>query len=363
MEDCILVTGGAGFIGSNFILDWLQREEASIVNLDKLTYAANPLTVRELEQNERYKLVRADVCDEHAVVDVLTRERPRAVVHFAAETHVDRSLHFPKAFLETNVTGTHTLLLATLRYWQALTEGQRDGFRFIHISTDEVYGSLAMDDLPVRENAPYAPSSPYSATKAAADQLVGSFYRTYSLPVVTVVPSNNFGPRQFPEKLIPLMIRNALRGECLPIYGSGLNVRDWIYVGDQCAAVRVVAARGRAGERYHVGGGIQIANLDLVRELCAVLDELRPTSRPGGYASLIAFVEDRPAHDLRYALDCLKIADELGWRPEHDFRTALRTTVRWYLDREEWLAQVDSETYRNWLATNYPVDRYRLQNG
>ncbi len=348
----ILVTGGAGFIGSNFILDWLAHGGEPVVNLDKLTYAGNRLNLAALDGDGRYRLVRADICNRDAVERVFEQYRPRAVVHFAAESHVDRSIHAPADFIQTNVVGTFNLLEAARAHWQSLDEGGKQAFRFLHVSTDEVFGSLGPEDPAFRETTPYAPNSPYSASKAASDHLVRAYHHTYGLPVVTTNCSNNYGPRQFPEKLIPLMILNALAGKPLPVYGDGRNVRDWLYVGDHCAAIRRVLERGRPGEVYNVGGGAERKNLDVVETLCDILGELGPRGA-GRYHDLVTFVTDRPGHDRRYAMDTSKIEAELGWRPEESLESGLRKTVRWYLDNADWVASVQTGAYRTWVETNY----------
>jgi dTDP-glucose 4,6-dehydratase len=350
----LLVTGGAGFIGSCFILDWLGQGAAAepVVNLDKLTYAGNTRNLAALDGDPRYRLVRADVCDRAAVDRIFAEDRPRAVVHFAAESHVDRSIHAPDDFVRTNVVGTFTLLEAARAHFQSLDDAGRRAFRFLHVSTDEVYGSLGADDPAFSETTPYAPNSPYSASKAGSDHLVRAYHHTYGLPVLTTNCSNNYGPRQFPEKLIPLMILNALAGKPLPVYGDGRNVRDWLYVGDHCAAIRRVLERGRAGEVYNVGGNAERQNLDVVETLCAILDELRPRAS-GRYRDLVTFVKDRPGHDRRYAMDSAKIAAELGWRPQESLESGLRKTVRWYLENGDWVASVQTGAYRTWVETNY----------
>ena len=348
----ILVTGGAGFIGSNFILDWLAHGGEPVVNFDKLTYAGNTRNVAALDGDSRYRLVRADICDRDAVERAFKEHGPRAVVHFAAESHVDRSIHAPADFIQTNVVGTFNLLEAARAHWQALDEAEKQAFRFLHVSTDEVFGSLGPEDPAFSETTPYAPNSPYSASKAASDHLVRAYHHTYGLPVVTTNCSNNYGPRQFPEKLIPLMILNALAGKPLPVYGDGRNVRDWLYVGDHCAAIRRVLERGRPGEVYNIGGGAERKNLDIVETLCDILGELRPRGA-GRYHDLVTFVKDRPGHDRRYAMDTSKIEAELGWRPEESLESGLRKTVRWYLDNADWVASVQTGAYRNWVETNY----------
>jgi dTDP-glucose 4,6-dehydratase len=347
----ILVTGGAGFIGANFVLEWLAAEGEPVVNLDALTYAGNLASLAPLTGDARHVFVRGDIGDRALVARLLAEHTPRAIVHFAAESHVDRSIHGPAAFVRTNVVGTFELLEATRAYWTALDERAKASFRFLHVSTDEVYGSLGRDDPAFSETTAYAPNSPYSASKAGSDHLVRAYHHTYGLPTVTTNCSNNYGPLQFPEKLIPLMIANALEGKPLPVYGDGQQVRDWLYVADHCAAIRVALARGRTGETYNVGGNSERANLDVVHALCDTLQELAP--RAGGYRSLIAFVADRPGHDRRYAIDARKIASELGWAPRETFETGLARTVRWYLDHADWVAQVKSGAYRDWLDMNY----------
>jgi dTDP-glucose 4,6-dehydratase len=348
----ILVTGAAGFIGSNFVLDWLREAGEPVVSLDKLTYAGNLRNLAALERDARHAFVRGDVGDRALVDRLLAERRPRAIVHFAAESHVDRSIHGPADFIQTNVVGTFTLLEAARGHWSGLAGAERDAFRFLHVSTDEVYGSLAKDDPAFSETTPYAPNSPYSASKAGSDHLVRAYHHTYGLPVLTTNCSNNYGPYQFPEKLVPLMVLNALDGKPLPVYGDGGNVRDWLYVGDHCSAIRQVLARGRVGETYNVGGGAERRNLDVVKRVCALLDELRPRA-DGRHEDLIAFVKDRPGHDRRYAMDTRKIERELGWRPRESFESGLRRTVEWYLANPEWVAAIRSGEYREWLETNY----------
>ncbi len=335
----LLVTGCAGFIGSNFVLSTIVETGESIVNLDKLTYAGNPDNLDALRGDARHRLVAGDICDRSLVAELLRAHRPRAVVHFAAESHVDRSISGPAAFVETNVVGTFALLEEARMYFQGLTGKERKAFRFLHVSTDEVYGSLGPDDPPFAETTPYAPSSPYAASKAAADHLVRAYHHTYGLPTLTTNCSNNHGPYQFPEKLIPLMIRNALAGEPLPVYGDGKNVRDWLFVRDHCDAVRLVLERGTVGESYNIGGGTEKQNIDLVKTICALLDELYPRTS-GTYAALISFVTDRPGHDRRYAMDATKISRELGWRPRESFESGLRKTVQWYLENRAWTESV-----------------------
>ncbi|CAH1748865.1 dTDP-glucose 4,6-dehydratase 1 [Thauera humireducens] len=348
----ILVTGGAGFIGANFVLDWLARSDEPILNLDLLTYAGNLETLAALRGDARHVFVQGDICDRALVDRLLADYRPRAIVHFAAESHVDRSIHGPAAFVRTNVEGTFTLLEAARTYCATLEAGMQAAFRFLHISTDEVYGSLGPQDPPFAETKTYEPNSPYSASKAASDHLVRAWHHTYGLPVLTTNCSNNYGPWQFPEKLISLVIVNALAGKPLPVYGDGLNVRDWLYVTDHCRAIREVLARGTPGETYNVGGWNEKTNIDVVRTICTLLDELRP-SPEGGYARLITHVTDRPGHDRRYAIDARKIERELGWRPAETFETGIRKTVQWYLDNPQWIADVQSGAYRDWVAANY----------
>jgi dTDP-glucose 4,6-dehydratase len=348
----ILVTGGAGFIGSNFVLDWLAGSQEPVVNLDALTYAGNLANLEALRGDPRHVFVRGDIADRSLLDGLLAEHRPRAVVHFAAESHVDRSIHGPGAFIKTNVEGTFTLLEAARGFWSALDGEAKSGFRFLHVSTDEVYGSLAPEAPAFTELHPYEPNSPYSASKAASDHLVRAWHHTYGLPVLTTNCSNNYGPFHFPEKLIPLMIVNALAGKPLPVYGDGRQIRDWLYVGDHCSAIRTVLARGRLGETYNVGGWNEQANIDIVHQVCALLDEMRPDPA-GPRARLITHVADRPGHDRRYAIDARKIERELGWRPAETFASGIRRTVQWYLEHPEWVAQVQSGAYRDWLSTNY----------
>ena len=348
----VLVTGGAGFIGSNFVLDWFQTSAEPIVNLDALTYAGNLANLAPLQGDARHSFVKGDICDRALIDSLLATHRPRAIVHFAAESHVDRSIHGPGAFMKTNVEGTFTLLEAARAYWGGLTADDKANFRFHHVSTDEVYGSLAPDAAAFTETHPYEPNSPYSASKAASDHLVRAWHHTYGLPVLTTNCSNNYGPFHFPEKLIPLMIVNALAGKPLPIYGDGLQVRDWLYVGDHCSAIRAVLARGRVGEVYNIGGWNERTNRQIVDAICALLDELRPDPA-GAHRRLIKFVTDRPGHDRRYAIDARKIERELGWRPAESFETGIRKTVQWYLDHQGWVERVQSGAYRDWLAQHY----------
>ncbi|MBV8604189.1 MAG: dTDP-glucose 4,6-dehydratase [Pelomonas sp.] len=348
----ILVTGGAGFIGSNFVLDWLAQSDERVVNLDALTYAGNLENLRTLDGDARHVFVKGDICDRALVDALLATHRPRAIVHFAAESHVDRSISGPREFMRTNIDGTYTLLEAARAYWTPLDDAARAAFRFHHVSTDEVYGSLGPSDPPFAETHAHEPNSPYSASKAASDHLVRAWHHTYGLPVVTTNCSNNYGPYHFPEKLIPLMIVNALAGKPLPVYGDGQQIRDWLYVTDHCSAIRAVLAGGRLGETYNVGGWNEQANIDIVKTVCALLDELRPSSE-GPYARLITYVKDRPGHDRRYAIDARKIERELGWRPAETFATGIRKTVQWYLDHPDWVARVQSGAYRDWVAQQY----------
>lgn len=347
----ILVTGGAGFIGANFVLDWLASSDEPVINLDKLTYAGNPDNLASLEGDVRHRFVRGDIGDRALVASLLEQHRPRAIVHFAAESHVDRSIHGPGDFIRTNVEGTFSLLEAARAYMATLDEDGRAAFRFLHVSTDEVFGTLSPTDPPFSETTPYAPNSPYSASKAASDHLVRAWHHTYGLPVVTGNCSNNYGPLQFPEKLIPLMIANALAGKPLPVYGDGQQVRDWLYVGDHCAALRRVLEAGRLGETYNIGGWNEKANLDVVHTLCELLDELKPAAQ--SYKEQIAFVTDRPGHDRRYAIDARKIERELGWRPAETFETGMKKTVQWYLEHQDWVRKVQSGEYQQWIHQNY----------
>jgi len=348
----ILVTGGAGFIGANFVLDWLATQDEPVLNLDALTYAGNLENLAALAGDDRHHFIHGDICDRTLVDRLLAEHRPRAIVHFAAESHVDRSIHGPGAFVRTNVEGTFTLLEAARAWWGSLGVEEAAAFRFLHVSTDEVYGSLGPNDPAFAETKAYEPNSPYSASKAASDHLVRAWHHTYGLPVLTTNCSNNYGPYQFPEKLIPLTIANALAGRPLPIYGDGRNVRDWLYVGDHCSAVREVLARGRVGETYNVGGWNEQPNIDIVNIICGLLDELRPDPA-GPYARLITFVKDRPGHDRRYAIDARKIERELGWRPAETFASGIRRTVQWYLENQGWVENVQSGAYRAWLERNY----------
>jgi len=347
------VTGGAGFIGSNFVLRQRRLGRARIINLDLLTYAGNPMNLEPIRSDPDYIFVRGNIGDRKMVRDILERYKPQAVINFAAESHVDRSIDGPEDFIQTNVLGTFHLLEEVRRYWGGLQGPQKDDFRFLHISTDEVYGSLGPDDPAFREDTAYAPNSPYSASKAASDHLVRAYHHTYGLPALTTNCSNNYGPRQFPEKLIPLMILNATKGEKLPIYGDGLNIRDWLYVEDHCEALEIVLEKGRAGQTYNIGGRCEKTNLDVVRTVCKLLDELLPHSPYKPHESLITFVKDRPGHDRRYAIDCSKIEHELGWYPKESLETGLRKTIQWYLGNPEWVKSVQTGEYREWIARQY----------
>ncbi|MFN5939841.1 MAG: dTDP-glucose 4,6-dehydratase [Polaromonas sp.] len=349
----LLVTGGAGFIGSNFVLDWLAQSDEAIVNLDKLTYAGNLENLSSLDGDKRHVFVKGDIGDSALVAGLLATHQPRAVINFAAQSHVDRSIHGPEDFIQTNIVGTFHLLEAVRAHWNGLQDVAKASFRFLHVSTDEVYGSLGRDAAAFTETHAYAPNSPYSASKAASDHLVRSYHHTYGLPVLTTNCSNNYGPYHFPEKLIPLMIVNALAGKPLPVYGDGQQIRDWLYVKDHCSAIREVLARGRLGEVYNVGGWNEKPNLDIVHTLCQLLDELRPKAGGGSYQSQITYVTDRPGHDRRYAIDASKIERELGWRPLETFETGIRKTVAWYLAHPDWVSHVQSGAYREWTTKQY----------
>ena len=349
----ILVTGGAGFIGANFVLDWLASSDEAVINLDKLTYAGNPETLQSLQGDDRHTLVQGDIGDRKLVAQLLKTHQPRAVVNFAAESHVDRSIHGPGEFIQTNIVGTFNLLEAVRDYWSALPADEKAAFRFLHVSTDEVYGSLAKDDAAFTESSHIEPNSPYSASKAASDHLVRAWHHTYGLPVLTTNCSNNYGPYHFPEKLIPLMIVNALAGKNLPVYGDGQQIRDWLYVKDHCSAIRRVLEAGHLGEIYNVGGWNEKANLDIVHTVCALLDELRPRADGKPYQDQITYVTDRPGHDRRYAIDARKLERELGWKPSETFESGIRKTVQWYLDNPEWVAHVQSGAYRDWVQKQY----------
>jgi dTDP-glucose 4,6-dehydratase len=349
----ILVTGGAGFIGSNFVLDWLAAADEPVINLDALTYAGNLENLASLQGDPRHIFVHGDIGDFALVSDLLAKYRPRAIVNFAAESHVDRSIHGPEDFVQTNIVGSFRLLEATRAYWGGLDSVDKAAFRFLHVSTDEVYGSLTKDDPPFSETNPYQPNSPYSASKAASDHLVRAYHHTYGLPVLTTNCSNNYGPYHFPEKLIPLVIHNALAGKPLPIYGDGQQIRDWLYVKDHCSAIRRVLEAGRLGETYNVGGWNEKPNLDVVHTLCAILDELSPRADGQSYRQQITYVTDRPGHDRRYAIDAGKIEREMGWKPAETFETGIRKTVRWYLDNQAWVSNVTSGAYRDWVGKQY----------
>lgn len=349
----ILVTGGAGFIGSNFVLDWLAGSDETIVNLDKLSYAGNLRNLEPVRDNPNHLFVHGDIGDQALVASLLSQHRPRAILNFAAESHVDRSISGPAQFIDTNIVGTFHLLEATRAYLANMSDPEASNFRFLHVSTDEVYGSLLAGEPAFHESRRYEPNSPYSASKAASDHLVRAYHHTYGIPVLTTNCSNNYGPLHFPEKLIPLMIVNALAGKALPVYGDGQQIRDWLYVKDHCAAIRVVLERGRIGETYNVGGWNEKANIEIVHSVCALLDEMQPRSDAKPYASQISFVTDRPGHDRRYAIDARKINQELGWSPTETFATGLRKTVRWYLDNPKWVHEVQSGAYRDWVAQQY----------
>jgi dTDP-glucose 4,6-dehydratase len=355
----ILVTGGAGFIGSNFVLDWLAGSDEPVVTLDALTYAGNLANLHSVVGDPRHTFVRGDIADRDLVERLLAEHRVRAIVHFAAESHVDRSIHGPEAFVATNIVGTFRLLEAARAHWTTLPPGDREAFRFLHVSTDEVFGSLGPSDAPFSECSPYRPNSPYAASKAASDHLVRAHHHTFGLPVLTTNCSNNYGPWQFPEKLIPLCIHRALAGEPLPIYGDGRQVRDWLYVGDHCAAIRRVLEAGRPGKVYCIGGSSEMANIDLVTLLCGVLDEAQPRADGMSYARQIKFVTDRPGHDRRYAIDHSRLYAELGWRPAKSLATGLHKTTRWYLDHGDWVEDVTSGAYRQWIERHYATPERR----
>ena len=349
----ILVTGGAGFIGANFVLDWLAAERETVVNLDKLTYAGNIENLTALRVEARHVFVQGDIGDESLVSGLLNEYCPRAVLNFAAETHVDRSIRDPSEFIRTNVVGTFKLLEVVRSYWSGLPTAKKQSFRFLHVSSDEVYGSLQATDPPFRETDPYQPNSPYSASKAASDHFVRAWHQTYGLPVLTTNCSNNYGPLHFPEKLIPLCILNALDGKPLPIYGDGQQIRDWVYVSDHCSAIRRVLECGKVGETYNVGGWNEKTNLEVVKTICGILDDLKPRQDGKCYAQQISFITDRPGHDRRYAIDAAKLQRSLGWKPAETFETGLRKTVQWYLDNLEWVSHVSSGEYRHWVDTHY----------
>jgi dTDP-glucose 4,6-dehydratase len=349
----ILVTGGAGFIGSNFVLDWLAQASEPVLNLDKLTYAGNLKNLASLEGDARHVFVEGDIGDSAQIDKLLAEHKPRAIVNFAAESHVDRSIHGPEDFIQTNIMGTFRLLESVRAYWGGLDVEAKKAFRFLHVSTDEVYGSLSKDDPAFNESNKYEPNSPYSASKAASDHLVRAYHHTYGLPVLTTNCSNNYGPYHFPEKLIPLMIVNALAGKNLPVYGDGMQIRDWLYVKDHCSAIRRVLEAGRIGEVYNIGGWNEKPNIEIVSTICALLDELRPQSGGKSYREQITYVTDRPGHDRRYAIDAGKIERELGWKPAETFDTGIRKTVQWYLENQAWVSNVQSGAYREWVQTNY----------
>lgn len=351
----IIVTGGAGFIGSNFILDWLQGCDETVINVDKLTYAGNLDNLISVQKNPRHQFTMGDIGDTALFTRLLTQHSPRAIVNFAAESHVDRSIHGPEDFIQTNIVGTFRMLETVRSYWTGLPTQEKSAFRFLHVSTDEVYGSLGKGQPAFTEQHRYEPNSPYSASKASSDHLVRAYHHTYGLPVVTTNCSNNYGPFQFPEKLIPLIIHNALADKALPIYGDGQQVRDWLYVGDHCAAVRRVLDAGRVGETYNIGGGNERVNLDVVRTVCTILDQFYPKPAGGSYQSQITFVKDRPGHDRRYAINPEKIQHELGWKPAETFETGIRKTVRWYLDHQEWVRNVTTGAYRHWVDKQYSL--------
>ena len=349
----ILVTGAAGFIGSNFVLDWLKTSSETVINLDKLTYAGNRYNLATIQDDPRHTLVQGDIGDQTLVPQLLAAHRPRAILNFAAESHVDRSIHGPGEFIQTNIVGTFNLLEAARDYWMQLEDAEKANFRFLHVSTDEVYGTLTASDAPFTEQNRYEPNSPYSASKAASDHLVRAWHHTYGLPVLTTNCSNNYGPYHFPEKLIPLTITNALAGKPLPIYGDGLQVRDWLYVGDHCSGIRRVLEAGTIGETYNIGGWNEQTNISIVQKICALLDERRPRADGTSYATQITHVKDRPGHDRRYAIDARKIQQHLGWRPAETFETGIRKTVDWYLENAEWVTQVQSGAYRDWVNKQY----------
>ena len=353
MNKCILVTGGAGFIGANFVIDWLAQSDATVINLDCLTYAGNLENLASLEGDSRHIFVKGSIGDSTLVAELMATHQPYAIINFAAESHVDRSIHSPEDFIQTNIVGTFRLLEVARNYWNNLSQEEQTDFRFLHVSTDEVYGSLKKDDPAFSESNPYEPNSPYSASKAASDHLVRAYHHTYGLPVLTTNCSNNYGPYQFPEKLIPLLIANALADKPLPVYGDGQQIRDWLYVSDHCAGIRRVLESGTVGETYNIGGWNEMANLDIVHTVCALLDEAQPRNDGKSYLEQITFVTDRPGHDRRYAIDASKIERELGWKPAETFNTGIRKTVQWYLDNSDWVAHVQSGSYRDWVEKNY----------
>ena len=355
MENPVLVTGGAGFIGSNFVLQWIGAEGTPVVNLDKLTYAGNLANLESVWSDHRHEFVQGNISDRQLVAHLLSTYHPRAVAHFAAESHVDRSIHNPDDFVRTNVNGTLSLLEETRSYWSDLPGNQKDAFRFLHVSTDEVYGSLGGTDRPFSETTPYAPNSPYSASKAASDHLVRAYHHTYGLPTLTTNCSNNYGPYQFPEKLIPLVILHAMSGKAIPVYGDGKNVRDWLFVADHCDAIRAVLAGGAVGETYNIGGKNEKPNIEIVTTICSILDELRPDDPVMPHRELLTFIKDRPGHDRRYAIDAGKIEREIGWKPRETFETGIRKTIDWYLANEDWVRGVTTGKYRQWMTEQYPL--------
>lgn len=352
MNNCIVVTGGAGFIGSNFVNAWVKLGLGKVINLDKLTYAGNLENLAEISDNENHVFVQADIGDKETVAALLKQYQPKAVLNFAAESHVDRSIHSPGEFIQTNIVGTFNLLEEVRAYWSALNEDAKHDFRFLHVSTDEVYGSLTADEPAFKETNPYEPNSPYSASKAASDHLVRAYHHTYGMPMLTTNCSNNYGPYHFPEKLIPLVIHNALNGKDLPIYGNGSNVRDWLYVEDHCSAIRRVLEAGKIGETYNIGGWNEMTNLEVVHTLCDMLDQAQPKAS-GSYRDQITYVQDRPGHDQRYAIDATKIERELGWKPAETFETGIQKTVQWYLNHQDWVEHVTSGEYKKWIGDNY----------
>lgn len=352
MNNCIVVTGGAGFIGSNFVNAWVEQGLGKVVNLDKLTYAGNLQNLSAIQENGDHVFVQADIGDSKIIAELLKTHQPKAILNFAAESHVDRSIHSPGEFIQTNIVGTFNLLEEVRAYWNALNDSDQRDFRFLHVSTDEVYGSLTASDPAFKETNPYEPNSPYSASKAASDHLVRAYHHTYGMPMLTTNCSNNYGPYHFPEKLIPLVIHNALNGKDLPIYGDGSNVRDWLYVGDHCAAIRRVLEAGKIGETYNIGGWNEMSNLEVVHTLCDMLDQQRPKS-DGSYRDQITYVTDRPGHDQRYAIDATKIERELGWKPAETFETGIEKTVAWYLDNQSWVENITSGEYQKWVGKNY----------
>lgn len=352
MDNCIIVTGGAGFIGSNFANAWIKLGLGKLINLDKLTYAGNLANLADIEQHPDHIFIQGDIGDNALVASLLRQHRPRAIVNFAAESHVDRSIHGPGEFIQTNIVGTFNLLEEVRAYWGGLNDADKANFRFLHVSTDEVYGSLSKTDPAFTETKAYEPNSPYSASKAASDHLVRAYHHTYGMPVLTTNCSNNYGPYHFPEKLIPLVIHNALNGKPLPIYGNGQQIRDWLYVGDHCSAIRRVLEAGKVGEVYNIGGWNEKANIEVVHTLCDILDKEQP-KKSGTYRDQITFVQDRPGHDVRYAIDATKIERELGWKPAETFETGIQKTVKWYLTHQVWVNNVTSGEYKNWVSTNY----------